>query len=101
MATTNYMEPKTDAPEIFSLNGRYQVVPGTTATDLHNDIGCWLETIHGTLDVLADGLKDEGGQLALNSRGIALTLCGALYQLEMVQGALSAAHKLEQREVVV
>ena len=87
------------APLLFSINGKYQVSSGTTLNDLQNDVGCWLEAIHGMIDMTIDGLLDEGGQIAANPRMVARALYGALYQLEMVQGALSASYEIQQREV--
>ena len=82
------------APNFFSLNGNYQVAPGTTCNDLHDDIGCWLESIHSTVDMIIDGLQEEGGQIAANPNMVAQVLYGVRYQVEMVKGALSASHKL-------
>ena len=41
----------------FSNSGKYQVSPDTTAKDLHDDIACWLESIHGTLDLIVTAIR--------------------------------------------
>jgi hypothetical protein len=97
---TQSVPKATDVESIFQsllrMRGNYVVAPETTAVNLRDDVSCWLEAVHGTIDTVLDGLQEEGSQIAANPAMVARTLYGALYLLEMVQGALSASYKLER-----
>lgn len=85
---------RVEAPELFVCNGTYQIAPVTTKVELQDDVDDWLNSIHGTLDVIIDGLHDQSGLLAANPRAIQQVLFGVVKNVEMVQGALAAIDKL-------
>jgi hypothetical protein len=86
----------THALEILKAEGRYVVAPGTTAVDVMNDVGCWLESAQATIDLVIDGISQEGGQIAANPRMVASTLFGVMHQLRMVEAGIVAANHLRE-----
>jgi len=89
---------ETSAPEFFSFNGKYLVAPSTSAADLYNDIGCWLECAQEIVSTAAHGLEEKGGAFAANPAGVAKLLYGAGNLLTMIKGALSAFHEVGRVE---
>jgi len=84
--------------QFFTLNGKYQVSPDTTANDLHNDIGCWLECVKGTLGALIAGVEDAGGHLRANPNDMASLLYGARHFVELIEGAFRASCDIDEQE---
>ena len=85
-------------PEFFAKNGKYQVAPGTTTVDLHNDIHCWLESAQEIISTVANELEEDDSGLKANPRAAARLLYGADHLLTMVLGASIAAFKLEHAQ---
>lgn len=85
---------------LFSMNTNFLIATGATSNNLQTDMSCLLEVVRGTISTLAEGLSEEGGQIAVNSRDNARTLYGVLYMLEMIDGMNLAAMKLHGREEV-
>lgn len=78
---------------LLSINGDYLIAPNTTSIDMANDVGCLLQAAHAAIDIVIDGLSEEGGQMTANaSVQVPRLLFGVLYQLEMVENLVSAMH---------
>ena len=79
-----------DPHKLWSMNGRYQIAPGTTSMQLAEDAGCLLEGVLATVGVLTDGLQEVGGNLEANPHLVASSLYGVQFNLEMIKGMLGA-----------
>jgi hypothetical protein len=98
MATAEHTYEADGSPIILEMAGKYAVASGTTAIDIENDVGCWLESAQSTIDMVIDGMSDDGGQIAANPRMVARALHGVLLQLRMVEAGIVAAACLRARE---
>lgn len=82
--------PERDRP-LLSINGDYTIAPTTTSVDMANDVGCLLESARAAIDIVIDGLSEEGSQMTANaSVQVPRLLFGVSYQLEMVGNLVSA-----------
>jgi len=80
-----------EAPvRFFQKNGTYSVASSTTAAELIDDIGCWLESARGITQVIIMGLENEGGDIEVNPKIVARSLYGVLALLEIVDGGVYA-----------
>ena len=94
MTTTNpEMPPLAGRPRALHLplNARYEVADEATKDELLNDVGLLLDCAFETVNTLAHGLCDEGGDIASNLGPAASVLFGAGYMIRMAAGASEAA----------
>ena len=76
---------------LLSINGNYLIAPDTTSIDMANDVGCLLESARTAIDIVIDGLSEDGSQMTANaSVQVPRLLFGVLYQLEMVGNLVGA-----------
>jgi hypothetical protein len=83
-------EPPKKACVALSLYANYLIDPSSKQTDLQDDVALLFEGVIGTVDVLANGLCEEGSDMAANPRQVASVLWGLLPQLKMIKGIVSA-----------
>lgn len=75
--------------EISSV--KYHADPAATPDQLIFDAQLMLEAAAATVDTLACGLRDEGGDIASNPRICSDMLYGVLHQLAMAKGMSAEA----------
>lgn len=80
-----------EAPEFFTLNGKYTIAPETTLNDVQNDIGCLLECSSAIVNTIMDAANEPNGQLWANPQQIASLTYAADYMLQMVTNLHEAA----------
>lgn len=97
MTKTNpEMPPLAGRPRALRLplNARYEVANDASKDELLNDVGLLLGCAFETVNTLAHGLSDGGGDIASNLGSAASVLFGAGYMIRMAAGASEAAfHK--------
>lgn len=83
------------AHEFFKLNAKYQVAPGSTASELLNDANCLMGVVRDSLATLAMTIDvaGDGGDIT-NERGFCQLLWGLSYLAEMGNNAAGAAHSI-------
>lgn len=75
---------------VLSLNVHYLADPSAKPGDLRDDASMLLEGVIGTIDILANGLSDEGSDMAANPRQVATVLFGLWNQLRLINGIVCA-----------
>jgi len=97
MATESVTNSAATTPkEFFEFSAKYLIHPESTSRDLLDDAQCWLSAAIATVNTLAIELHDEGSQMQANPRDAAKMLWGVFHLLEMVNGAIGAAHVPKQ-----
>ena len=80
--------------KFFGINARYLIAQDATPEDLLADASCLGEGVDASLQVLIDGLSDDGSQTQANLKDAVSLLYAVMFQVQMMRNLAAGAESL-------